>query len=57
MPPRCSAWLDEMLDCYDDPVAHRDVMFLMARAGRFSGDELWRDGRKVDECKSVKRGA
>jgi hypothetical protein len=47
----------EELDSYDDPDAHRDVMFLMARTGQFSGYELWRDGRKVDEWTSVRRGA
>jgi hypothetical protein len=37
----------EELDSFDDPDAHRDVMALMARTGRFSGYEWWRNGRKV----------
>jgi len=43
----------EELDSYDDPEAHRNVMDLMAKTGHFSGYELWRDGRKVDERKPV----
>jgi hypothetical protein len=46
----------EELDSYDDPDAHRGAMALMARTGGFSGYELWRDGRKVDERRSVRRG-
>jgi hypothetical protein len=41
----------EELNSYDDRDAHHDAVSLMAKAGRFSGYELWRDGRKVDEFK------
>jgi hypothetical protein len=41
----------EELNSYDDGDAHRDAVSLLSRIGRFSGYELWRDGRKVDEFK------
>jgi hypothetical protein len=44
----------EELNSYDDGDAHRDAMSLLTRTGRFSGYELWRDGRKVDEYKPIK---
>jgi hypothetical protein len=41
----------EELVSYDQDEARREAVFLMAKTGRFSGYELWRDGRKVDEFK------
>jgi hypothetical protein len=41
----------EELASYDDDDARREAMFLLAKTGRFSGYELWRDGGKVDEFK------
>jgi hypothetical protein len=38
----------------DDGDAHRDAVRLLTRTGGFSGFELWRDGRKVDEYRPVK---
>jgi hypothetical protein len=43
----------EELNSDDDDDAHRDAVHLLSRIGRFSGYELWRDGRKVDEFKSA----
>jgi hypothetical protein len=42
----------EELDSYDEPAVRREAMFLSAKTG-FSGYELWRDGRKVDEYRPV----
>jgi hypothetical protein len=39
----------EELNSYDDGDARREPMLLLAKTGRFSGYELWREGRKVDE--------
>jgi hypothetical protein len=44
----------EDLNSSDDGDAHRDAMSLLARTGRFSGYELWRGGRKVDDFKPPK---
>jgi hypothetical protein len=44
----------EELNSYDDGHAHRDAVRLLTRTGGFSGFELWRDGRKVDEYRPVK---
>jgi hypothetical protein len=41
----------EELNSSDDLEAHFDAMSLTAKSGGFSGYELWRDGRKVDEVK------
>jgi hypothetical protein len=41
----------EELNSSDDLEAHFDAMSLTAKNGGFSGYELWRDGRKVDEVK------
>src|ERR1700730_6188166 len=41
----------EELNSSDDREAHFDARSLMAKTERFSGYELWRDGRKVDEFK------
>jgi hypothetical protein len=43
----------EELAGYDDREAHRDATSLLVRTGRFSGYELWRDGRKVEVYKRV----
>jgi hypothetical protein len=43
----------EELAGYDDREAHRDATSLLVRTGRFSGYELWRDGRKVEAYKRV----
>jgi hypothetical protein len=42
----------EDLNCYDDGEASRDASHLLN--GKYSGFELWRDGRKVDEFRPVK---
>jgi hypothetical protein len=47
----------EVLGSCDDGDAHRQAMTLMARIGRFSGLELWEEGRKVDSYKPAKAGA
>jgi hypothetical protein len=44
----------EELNSYDDSDARRDAVRLLTRTGGFSGFELWRDGRKVDEYRPVK---
>jgi hypothetical protein len=46
----------EELNSYDDGDAHRGAMSLLTRIGGFSGFELWREGRKVDEYRPVKPG-
>jgi hypothetical protein len=43
---------EELQSC-DDGDAHREAMLLLSRIGRFSGYELWQDGRKVDERRPV----
>jgi hypothetical protein len=45
----------EEITGYDDGDAHRGAMSLLMRTGQFSGYELWRDGRKVDEYRPVSR--
>jgi hypothetical protein len=47
----------EVLGSCDDGDAHREAMTLMAKIGRFSGFELWDDGRKVDVYRPIKIGA
>jgi hypothetical protein len=44
----------EELNSYDDGDARRSATHLLTRNGGFSGFELWRDGRKVDEYKPIK---
>jgi hypothetical protein len=44
----------EDLNSYDDGGAHRDAMFLLAKTAQYSGYELWRNGRKVDEYRPLK---
>jgi hypothetical protein len=44
----------EELNTYDDRDARRDALYLLTRTGGFSGFELWRDGRKVDEYRPVR---
>jgi len=39
----------EELNSDDDREAHRDARSLLVGTGQFSGYELWREGRKVDE--------
>jgi hypothetical protein len=41
----------EELVSYDHDEARREALFLFSESRRFSGYELWRDGRKVDEFK------
>jgi hypothetical protein len=43
----------EELESHDHDDARREAMFLLAKTGRYSGYELWRDGRKVEEFKSA----
>jgi hypothetical protein len=50
MKPTKSCGIEELVS-YDHDEARRQAMFLLAKTGRFSGYELWRDGRKVDEFK------
>jgi hypothetical protein len=45
----------EAFRAYDDRDAHREVMTRLTRVGRFSGYELWAEGRKVDEYRPVKK--
>jgi hypothetical protein len=45
----------EELDGYDESAVRREAMSLWAKTG-FSGYELWRDGRKVDEYRPVSPG-
>jgi hypothetical protein len=47
----------EILGSCDDGDAHCEAMTLMAKIGRFSGFELWDEGRKVDSYKPAKAGA
>jgi hypothetical protein len=44
----------EVLGACDDLDARRKAMTLMTRVGRFSGYELWAEGRKVEIYRSVK---
>jgi len=44
----------EVLGSRDDLDAHREAITLMTRAGRFSGYELWAEGRKVEVYRPVK---
>jgi hypothetical protein len=44
----------EELNCSDDRDAGRDAVYLLTRTGGFSGFELWREGRKVDEHRPAK---
>jgi hypothetical protein len=44
----------EELNSSDDRDARRDALHLLTRTGGFSGFELWRDGRKVDEYRPVR---
>jgi hypothetical protein len=45
----------EEITGYDDGDARRGATSLLMRTGQFSGYELWRDGRKVDEYRPVSR--
>ena len=49
--------VESLGSCDDDSDAHREAMILLAKVGRFSGYELWDDGRKVDAYVPVKSGA
>jgi hypothetical protein len=44
----------QVLGARDYADARREAMSIMARVGRFSGYELWAEGRKVDEYRPVK---
>jgi hypothetical protein len=44
----------QVLGSRDERDARREVMTLMMRVGRFSGYELWGEGRKIAEYKPVK---
>jgi hypothetical protein len=44
----------EVLGACDDLDARRVAMTLMTRVGRFSGYELWAEGRKVEIYRPVK---
>jgi hypothetical protein len=44
----------EVLAASDDLDAHREAMTLMMRVGRFSGYELWDEGRKVEGYRPAK---
>ena len=39
----------------DDRAAHREAMTGMMRVGRFSGFELWAEGRKVEVIQAGQR--
>ena len=45
----------QVLGARDDVGARREAMTLLTRVGRFSGYELWGEGRKIDEYKLVKK--
>jgi hypothetical protein len=44
----------EELNTYDNRAAHRDAVYFLTSTGGFSGFELWREGRKVDEYRPIK---
>ena len=44
----------EVLGARDYADARREARCIMTRVGRFSGYELWAEGRKVDEYRPVK---
>jgi hypothetical protein len=43
----------EELAGYDDREANRDARSVLLRTGKFSGYELWRDGRKIEAHRRV----
>ncbi len=44
----------EVLGARDEPDARREAMTRMMRVGRFSGYELWTEGRIIAEHRPVK---
>ena len=44
----------EVLGARDEADARREAVTLMTRVGRFSGYELWVEGRKIAEYRPVK---
>ena len=44
----------EVLAASDDFDARREAMTLLMRVGRFSGYELWNEGRKVERYQPAK---
>jgi hypothetical protein len=47
----------EVLRTNDELEAHREAMNLMMRVGRFSGYELWAEGRLIAEYRPVKESS
>ena len=47
----------QILDAHDELGAHREAMNLMMRVGRFSGYELWAEGRIIAEYRPVKESS
>jgi hypothetical protein len=47
----------QILGANDELEAHREVMNLMMRVGRFSGYELWAEGRLIAEYRPVKESS
>lgn len=45
----------EVLGARDEAEARREAVTLMMRIGRFSGYELWAEGRKIAEYRPVKQ--
>jgi hypothetical protein len=47
----------QILDAHDELEARREAMNLMMRVGRFSGYELWAQGRLIAEYRPVKESS
>jgi hypothetical protein len=47
----------QILGAQDEPEARREAMNLMMRVGRFSGYELWTEGRLIAEYRPVKESS
>ena len=47
----------QILGARDEPEARREAITLLTRVGRFSGYELWAEGRLIAEYRPVKESS